>query len=568
MLKSLQVKDYALIEAVEIEFEHGLNIITGETGAGKSILIDAMGLLLGERAATEVVRKGASKSVVEGIFEVEKNKKIKKLLEENEIEYLPDLIVRREISLKGSNRCFLNDTPVPLTLVKEVGNLLVDLHGQHEHQSLLRNETHIDFLDEYTALQDILNEYRKSYRTLAELTRYLEDWNNKESVLKEKRDLYSYQIKEIDAVSPVEGEEEKLEQDLTILENSEKLLELTSGIYESLYESEQSIHDALVKIKNSIGELTRIDKTFAETDNECESAVALIRDISEFIRDYNSRIDLEPEKLEEIRNRLSAISMLKKKYGGTLKSVIEYRQKIGEEFELAENYSDSIEELKGKIQKAKKECGKTAVELSRKRKDSAKKVEKEIQEALKELGIENSAFKVKIEQHNAGSNDEQYIIAGDANYKYNYNGIDEVEFFISTNKGEDLKPLIKVASGGEVSRIMLALKASLAKNDRLPLLIFDEIDTGVSGRIARKVGEALKNLASFHQIIAITHLPQIAGLAEHHFAVEKKLIDGRVVSAIRPLEESERVREVAKLMSGENVTEASLNGARELMGIK
>ena len=335
-----------------------------------------------------------------------------------------------------------------------------------------------------------------------------------------------------------------------------------------MYESEQSIHDALVKIKNSISELTRIDKTFTETDSECESAVALIRDISEFIRDYNSKIDLEPEKLEEIRNRLSAISMLKKKYGGSLKSVLEYRQKIGEEFELAENYSGNIEELKEKIQKTRKECGKFALELSKKRKDSAKKVEKEIQEALKELGIENSVFKVKIEQHNAGSNDGQFIISGDANYKYNYNGIDEVEFFISTNKGEDLKPLIKVASGGEVSRIMLALKASLAKNDRLPLLIFDEIDTGVSGRIARKVGEALKNLASFHQIIAITHLPQIAGLADHHFAVEKKLIDGRVVSAIRPLEETERVREVAKLMSGENVTEASLNGARELMGMK
>jgi DNA repair protein RecN (Recombination protein N) len=567
MLKSLQVKDYALIEAVEIEFEHGLNIITGETGAGKSILIDAMGLLLGERAATEVVRKGAPKSVVEGIFEVEKNKKIKILLEKNEIEILPDLIVRREISLRGSNRCFLNDTPVPLTLVKEVGNLLVDLHGQHEHQSLLRTETHIEFLDEYAASRDLLAEYRKSYKTLSEFARYLEDWHDKESALKEKKTLYTYQVKEIDAVSPQEGEEEKLEQELTILENSEKLLELTSGVYEALYESGQSVHDALVKIKNSLDELTRIDKSFAEINNECESAVTLIKDISDFIRDYNSRIDLDPGRLDDMRNRLGALNMLKKKYGGSLKSVLDYRQKIGEELELAENYSDSIKELQEKIKKARGECGRLAAELSKTRKASAKKAEKEIREALKNLGIENSVFKVNIDQQAADKSDNHFITVNGAPFRYNYNGIDEVEFFISTNKGEDLKPLIKVASGGEVSRIMLALKASLAKNDRLPLLIFDEIDTGVSGRIARKVGEALHDLASFHQVIAITHLPQIAGLADHHFAVEKKVIEGRVVSAIRLLDEDERIREVAKLMSGENITEASLSGARELMGL-
>ncbi|MFO7445220.1 MAG: DNA repair protein RecN [Ignavibacteriaceae bacterium] len=567
MLKSLLVRDYALIEAVEIEFDYGLNIITGETGAGKSILIDAMSLLLGERASTEVVRKGAVRSVVEGVFEVEKNKKIKNFLEENDLEFLPDLIVRREISLKGANRCFINDTPVTLNLVKDIGNLLVDLHGQHEHQSLLRTETHIEFLDEFGTSPDLLNKYKTCYSELSELILYLNDLRSKESVLKEKKDLYSFQLKEIDAVSPGEREEESLVKDLNILENSEKLLSLTSGIYQSLYEAESSVYDSLVKIKNQLSELVSIDRAFSESSNECESAVALIKDISDFIRSYNSKIDLDPGKLEEVRERLGAISLLKRKYGGTVKSIIDYRQKIGEEYELAENYSGSIKEIEHKIKSAREECGRAAVELTKVRKSSARKVEKEVQSALKNLGIENAVFKADIRQKPADNNPEHFIIADGKPYNYNHSGIDEVEFYVSTNKGEDPKPLAKVASGGEISRIMLALKETLAKNDKLPLLIFDEIDTGVSGRVAQKVGHALKSLAAYHQIIAITHLPQISGLADHHFMVEKKNIEGRVVSSIKRLNNEERIIEVAKLMSGENITEASLKGAKELMGL-
>lgn len=567
MLKLLHVKDYALIESLEVEFDYGLNIITGETGAGKSILIDAMSLLLGERASTDVIRKGASKSVVEGIFEVEKNKKVKRLLDENEIEFYPDLILRREISLKGSNRCFINDTPVPLTLVKEAGNLLVDLHGQHEHQSLLRTETHIEYLDEFGTPAELINKYEAKYEALSELNSYLNDLKNKEDILKEKKELYAFQIKEIDAVSPVEDEEEKINDELRILENSEKLLEMTSEIYQSLYEAENSVFDEAGKIKNKLDELAVIDKSFAEITNECESAVTLLKDIAEFIRSYNSRIDLDPEKLEQMRERAGAINLLKKKYGGSIKSIIEHRQKIGEEFQLAENFAESIKEIEKKIKLQKEECGRTAFELSKIRKASAAKIEKEVREVLKNLGIENSVFKVEINQEELKADRGHSLIINGKHFNYNVNGIDEIEFFISTNLGEDPKPLSKVASGGEISRIMLSLKTILAKNDKLPLLIFDEIDTGVSGRIGQKVGQALKSLASFHQIIAITHLPQISGLADHHFAVEKKVQDGRVISSIRKLNDEERIREVAKLMSGETVTDASIKGAKELMGL-
>ncbi len=567
MLKSLLIKDYALIENVEVEFGKGLNIITGETGAGKSIIIDAMGLLLGERASTEVVRKGSDKSIVEGIFEMSGNNKVRRLLEENDIESNSELIVRREVSLKGTNRCFLNDTPVTLNLIKEVGDLLVDLHGQHEHQSLLKQETHIDMLDEFGNLDSLLEDYSITFEKLSKLQKEYRELTAKENLLKEKRELYGFQIKEIDAVSPMKDEEVKLEEELKILENSEKLLTLTNEIYSDIYDSEDSVRDRLSNVRNKISELVKIDKSFSENLHECESALELLNDISSSVRSYKEKIDLEPERLEEIRERLGTLTLLKKKYGGSLDSVITHRQRIGEEFQLAENFSERISELEKQINLARKECGNAAKKLSTERKSISKKVKKEIEESLKYLGISDSVFEVRIENEIYSESGDNFILVDDKKYKFNSRGYDEVEFFISTNLGEDPKPLVKVASGGEVSRIMLGLKSILAKSDKLPILIFDEIDIGVSGRIAQKVGHALKSLAKIHQIISITHLPQIAGLSDHHFAVEKKKSLDRVVSSIRILNERERITEVAKLMSGEKITEAALNGARELMGL-
>ncbi|MBK9097141.1 MAG: DNA repair protein RecN [bacterium] len=566
MLKSFEVKDYALIEHITVEFGNELNIITGETGAGKSILIDAMSLLLGERASTEVIRKGAQKSFVEGIFNVKGNKKVKSLLKENEIEFNDDLIIRREISLKGSNRCFINDTPVNLNLVKDIGNLLVDLHGQHEHQSLLRTETHIDYLDEFGDYGDLLQQYRKIYSELLQKESELKDLQSKESSIKEKKDFYSFQIKEIDNISPEEDEEEKLISELKILENSEKLAESTTEIYQLLYESDNSIQTALAKVKMLLQKLNEIDKSFSEVLNESESALAQIEDISGFIRNYNSKINLDPEEVEEKRQRLGAINLLKKKYGGSIKSILENRKKIGEEFELAENFSGKIHELSKNIFELKKNAGSLARSLSKKREQAAKLVKKGIEETLKELGIQYPQFKTQIV--NKQNDDESGVFADGKYFNSTSKGIDEVEFFISTNPGEDLKPLSKVASGGEVSRIMLALKSTLAKNDKLPLLIFDEIDVGVSGRVAQKVGKALKNLSTFHQVISITHLPQIAGFADHHFSIEKITQNERVISSIKKLPESERITEIARLLSGEKITAASLKSARELIGQK
>ena len=563
MLKSFELKDYALIEHINVEFGKGFNIITGETGAGKSILIDAMGLLLGERASTDVIRKGANKSVVEGIFIVEGNKKVVNLLKESEVDYYPELILRREISFKGANRCFANDTPVQLSIVKELGNLLVDLHGQHEHQSLLHSETHIDYLDEFGNYSGLLDQYKNSYDELLKTEREIKTLRENEKTLKEKKDIYSFQIKEIDNISPEDSEEERLTEELKIMESSELLAGLTSGIYDVLYESEQSVHDAIVKVKNDLNELSSIDKEFKESLDETETILALVNDISSFIRSYKSRININPLQIEELRERLGAISLLKKKYGGSIKSILDHRKQIGKEFDLADNVSERLNELNKKIVNQRIAAGTLAKNISKKRKEIAVKIKKSITESLKNLGISHPDFQTNIiNELGEGSN---YLTVNDRSYKCSASGMDSVEFFISTNLGEDPKPLVKVASGGEISRIMLSLKSTLAKSDKLPLLIFDEIDVGVSGRIAQKVGNTLKELAAYHQIIAITHLPQIAGLANHHYKVEKTSRDNRVVSSIKKLNDEGRIEEIAKLMSGKVVTEEGISSAKQLM---
>jgi DNA repair protein RecN (Recombination protein N) len=572
MLKSLTIKNYALIDEVEVEFESGLNIITGETGAGKSILIDALSLILGERASSEVVRKGSDKAIVEGIFGVAGNQRVQALLASHNFDVNEDLILRREVSGKGQSRCFVNDTPATLTLLKDIGDLLVDLHGQHEHQSLLRPTTHGELLDDFGGLDGLVREYRSHYDSLTDLYSQLDELVTRERHLKERRELYEFQIKEIDAVDPKSGEEEQLDQELRILENAEKLFEATSRLYGMLYEGEGAVYDQLVMARNQLEDLASIDRAFEEAKNECASAVAVVNELTKFIQSYNARIEFNPERLELIRERLGQLAMLRKKYGGSIESILQHRETIGREFALAENFDAELKKLRERIVAQRALCSQAAQRLSAKRRELVPKVNKAVVGELSRLGIANAQFDVRIENRvmgkaHAAENGRVYVVLGRDAYEATPHGMDNVEFYLSTNLGEDLKPLARIASGGEVSRVMLALKSILAKSERLPLLIFDEIDVGVSGRIAQAVGKSLKNLSQFHQIIAITHLPQIAGLADTHFVVEKVEDGKRTTTRLRKLNLDERVEEVAKLMSGDEITEAGLSSARELMGL-
>ncbi len=565
MLISLHIKNYALIEDLEAEFGPGLNIITGETGAGKSIIIDALSLILGERADTAMIRKGAEKAIVEGTLAVGGDGRVRKLLAEHEIEHGDDLILRRELSVKGQSRCFINDTPAPLALLKQIGDLLVDLHGQHEHQSLLRRETHCDLLDTFGGRDGLVTEFGTAFDAARELLGELAALRARERELQEKRSFYEFQVKEIDAVGPRSGEEAGLEAEAAILENAERLYTATERLYGMLYEGEDAVHDRLVIIRNELEHLAAIDKSFAEAGKEAASAGAIVGELAKFIQGYNSRIEFSPERLEDIRNRLGQLALLRKKYGGSLEEVLRHREHIGRELEIAANFDGEIASLVARLDAARRACSEIAQRLSTKRFEVARKINRAIIEALKELGIPHGQFEAKIEQIPAAVKEEAVVSAGKRWVEATRKGMDNVEFLVSTNPGEDCMPLVKVASGGEISRIMLALKMVLAKSDRLPLLIFDEIDVGVSGRIAQAVGRSMKKLSQFHQLIAITHLPQIAGFADAHYVVEKVESNKRSVTRLRRLDEQEQIAEVARLISGEEVTEAGMASARELI---
>ncbi|MCS6989879.1 MAG: DNA repair protein RecN [Chloroherpetonaceae bacterium] len=561
MLKRLYVKNFALIDELTIEFGSGLNIITGETGAGKSILLGALGMVLGERASADVVRKGEEKAVIEAIIDVANNKRVAALLQSNEIETSDEMILRREISSKGA-RCFINDTPATLALLHGVGELCIDLHGQHEHQSLLKVESHIRLLDEAGGLGGLVEEYRALFATLKQSKAQLEELRQKEKNLREKRAFYEFQIKEIDEVAPEPDEWDALETEEKILENAEKIFSATNSLHEILYANDDSVHNRLVEARNILQDLSRIDKSFGEPASDAQTAQALVDEITKFVQRYNSRIDFNAERLEEIRERMKALSALKKKYGGTLADVLAYREKIGKEVELAENFEGEIAKWEKKIRAEQGKLSDIAERLSQKRRETAKRLSRAIVEELKKLGISEGRFEVRF---SASPDADGDIIIDGTRYAANANGYDEIEFLISTNLGEDVKPLAKVASGGEISRVMLALKTVLAKADRLPILVFDEIDTGVSGKVAQAVGFSMKDLAKFHQIIAITHLPQIAALADAHFRASKKIVGERTVSIVERLSESERRKEIARLLSGTDITEAALKSAEELI---
>ena len=570
MLRSLYIRDYALIEELEVEFDSGLNIITGETGAGKSILIGALKMILGERASTEVVRTGAKKAVIEGIFDVADTAGLKALLEANDIEAHPQIILRREIS-QSQSRAFINDTPATAAVMREAASNLIDLHGQHEHQSLLRVETHLELLDNFGSLGGLVDHYAKCYEVVAGLIREQQRLVSRERELSQQKELFAFQIQEIDRVAPEEDEEEALEAERRVLENAEHLYASTSELYGLLYESDDAVHDRLVLVRNALQDLARIDRDFEDTLAEVRSAQIIVSEAAKFLQDYNARIEFNPERLEEIRTRLGELERLKRKYGGTLEAVLAHRKEIGETYDIATDFEGAIERMTRQIAEAQAKLSDAAQRLSAKRREVAQRIEQAIVAELARLGMPHSRFAV----HFAHEPDPAGWIAlppgsppdhpGGERFAAFPTGMDQVEFFISTNLGEEPRPLARTASGGEISRIMLGLKTILAKSERLPILVFDEIDTGISGSMARRVGESMHDLADYHQIIAITHLPQIAALGDVHFMVEKYIEGGRTKTRIRRLGDDDRAAHVASLISGTEVTEAALESARELM---
>ena len=562
MLFSLYIKNYALIQELSVEFTPGLTIITGETGAGKSILIGALNLVLGERASSDLVRSGATKAVIEAVLKEVHSEKIDTLLNSAEIETTPELILRRELSSGGQSRCFINDTPSTVSLLKQVGDVIIDLHGQHEHQMLLHADTHETLLDDFASTTTEVSTYKAARAELLELQQQQNRLKQEAADIHDKKEIVDFQLNEINSLDLKSGEDETIENEITLLENAEALFSLSTSLSELLYDSEHSIYSAVATALHIVEKLAEIDKRFDIHIEESRTAKSIIDELARFTRSYTSDIDFNPARLDSLRERQLKLQRLCKKYGRTLSGLIDLQNELDRKIALEDNLEEELNRIDQQITLQKADLSRVAETLSVKRQQAAQRLETVIQQQLAELGIPNATFIVSIAHEK--QDDGEILIEGN-NFAAFSSGYDRIEFLISANPGEKPRPLVKVASGGEISRIMLAMKSALAGSDKLPILIFDEIDTGISGRIAEAVGKSLKKLSRVHQIIAITHLPQIAAMADLHLQVRKSQQNDRTVTEVTTLDHASHLQAIAGLISGKEISPSSLNHAAELV---
>lgn len=543
MLKELRIKNLAIIDDLRVRFESGLNVLTGETGAGKSIIVDSLGLALGSRAQSDLIRSGEKEAVVQAYFEIEGVNELPGI----GIDISEELILRRSISATGKSRAYINDTMASLQSLAEIGKSLVDIHGQHEHQSLLSVDRHSLLLDSFGNLEDERKKVGSFYKEVQVLKKEEADLKQKVKERAHRLDLLRFQINEIDTASLKPGEKESLTEERTILSNLSRLNELTEAAYSMIYGSEGSCIERLSSVIAKVREMSTIDHSVSDILKMLESTLPLIEDAAISLRGYKDRYDLEPERLSEIEERLELIKKLEKKYGEGIETILRYRDEAEKELkslELTDERLDSIEaELKGKEEMILT----AALSLSEKRKIVAKKIEALVKNELKELAFSNAEFLIDIRQEDLSPN-----------------GLDKVEFLFSANPGEPPRPLAKIASGGELSRVMLALKTILADFDSVPVLIFDEVDAGIGGRTAESVAKRLKTISNKHQVLCTTHLPQIASKGDAHLKIEKGRRNERVYVEVKELKGRERLNEIARMLSGK-ITEVSLRHAKELI---
>jgi len=569
MLRHIYIKDFAIIEEIQLDFEHGLNIITGETGAGKSIIVDAIQLAIGGRSSSVQIRNGKSKSIIECIFS-HNNQIPQELLTEyiNDEISKDELIIRRELYSRGTSRAFINDIPASVTKLKELGQYLVDFHGQHEHQSLLNDDSHIDIIDLYCNNEELVAEYKFIYSELNDYIEKLKFSKKNQRELLAKQEFIKLQIQEISKVSPKLDEDQQLEKELRTAENAELLMSLSSNAANLLYNNEDSIYNNLIRAEKIISQLNKFESKFDEYKKEIDSNIISIKEIAYFTKEYANAIEFDTYKIEQMRNRMLQIKSLQKKYG-SIEEILKLHDSNITEISNIENFDNQLEESEKAINQKIIELGTIANILSIRRKEFARHFELEIESKLKKLGIENAKFSVDIRndivQNISSLYDQPLSKVDDGLFKSNTLGIDKVKFLISANLGSEPKSLSETASGGEISRVMLAIKSILSGKDKVPTMVFDEIDTGISGRIARKVGLSMMELSKLRQIIAITHLPQIASLANLNISVKKTVDNNNTIAIARPLNSQEKINEIAMLISGEEITRASIDNAINLI---
>lgn len=546
MLKVLRVKNLALMEDLTIDFDNGLTVVTGETGAGKSMIVEAIATLSGSRMEDVLIRSGKNFAEVTGIFGAKSS--VLKRLKKSGIEVDSDLIIRRKIERNKRQHAYINDQIVSLNLLKEVAQEMIDLIGQYENQSLFYAKNHLLLLDSFAGLDDLKVEYNKNYCEYRHLQTKLENLLETMRQKDEKMDYLKYQIAEIEKANLQPDEEEKLVSEKELLLSSEKRSLLSTQIITSLYEADGSVIENLTKIKKLFDDLCNYDHNLNKMNERLEASISSIDDVYREISSYQSQIEFSQQRLDDVLDKLDVINKIKKKYGKTLQEINNFLGGIKKDLMLIETQDEELNNIKERIVEVEQKITGQAEELSIQRRKAAGTLRKRILELLLQLGMKKADFEIRL-----------------TNRDICENGKDDVEFYISTNPGEELKPLRKIASGGEVSRITLSLKTLLSSIDQIPTIIFDEVDTGISGRIAEAVGHLLAKVSKQHQIICITHLPQISVFADNHILVQKEIKDKETFTRIVKLDREMRKLEIARMLGGKEITEKTMEHAAEFL---
>ena len=552
MLSLLKIKNIALIDELAIEFGEGLNLLTGETGSGKSIIVDSLGALTGERVSNDIIKEGERSASIEGLFAVEIGDELRTMLDDGGVEIDNELIIRRELSLTGKNRVFINGQLVTQGFLKSIGAFLVDIHGQGEQAALYDVENHIELLDGFASVEFQKEKVAAAFVTWSAVKSEIASLEKDTAEKLQLLDILRFQTTEIKTAGLQSGEDAELEEEKLRLNNVEKLTTLSAEAFDLLYDDPTSTAVTLEKAERKINELSEFESRFGEYAEGLKAARAVIDDLANEVRGFSSHLEFSPERLNEIENRLAEITRLKRKYGDSIDAVLEHLATSESRLQNIETAEFREEELNKKLAELREAYVRQASELHKARKAAAARFEKTVEESLKAVAMENARFEVRIE---ASENDNSFTAKG----------FDAVEFYFSANPGESPKPLVRVASGGEASRLMLVVKTVSHSDDIKKTSVFDEVDVGIGGRVAEAVGRKLKSLSATQQVLCVTHQPQIASLADHHFIVEKETASGRTLVKARALTQTEQVEEIARMLAGEQITDQARENARVML---
>lgn len=550
MLLEISIKNFAIIEEISLTFENGMTVLTGETGAGKSIIIDAMNLMLGARASLDVIRHGANKAEIEGLFSVGENAALTQILEENGIEVTEELIIRREILQNGRSIGRINGQMVNLTTLRAVGQYLVDIHGQHDQEELMKPNMHIRMLDEFGDSQfaSVKKHYQDLFEHYRRLRKRVLTKQKNEQEHKARIEMLEFQITEIEAAALKSGEDQVLNQKRDKLLNHKHIADTLTNAYVMLDDEEFSSLSNIRSAMNDLMTLEEFDADYKDMSSNVSEAYYILEEVTKQLSDVIDELDFDAGSLQQIEARLEVIHSITRKYGGSVDDVLDYYENITKEYNLLTGNDESSDDMEKDLKRLEKELIVAAENLSQERHQLAKNLEAEIKQELADLYMEKADFQVQFSKG-----------------KFNREGNEAIEFYISTNPGEGFKPLVKVASGGEISRLMLAIKSAFSRKEDKTSIVFDEVDTGVSGRVAQAIAQKIYKIGSHGQVLAISHLPQVIAIADYQFFIEKRSDENTTVSTVRLLSEEERVEEIAKMLAGSDITEMAREQARELL---